>query len=276
MIRARLAFNWFWFMMWDWWFDSTRMVIWCCRIPCSWGWWCGTQWGWRHRRYFSRHAGVYWGGARGVRASPLTFSTTTHGLLHETMNLEPVWSTSISWTWFWHSNHQTFSESASFTSGTILLIYDASVIIFAFRNNALVVTGSSKKRFTTFTSERSKVESSCWFFANSTHLILHRIQTVQLKEGRRKNVLGRLLLVGYLLVRKIRVLISIFGIGITALGIMYTYKKTAWTASILHVPVEVATRIWLTSYVFAAILQFLDCRVNKCMTWLRISGSLIW
>ena len=34
------------------------------------------------------------------------------------------------------------------------------------------------------------------------------------KKKKEKKILGRLLLVGYLLVRKIRVLISIFGIGI--------------------------------------------------------------
>ena len=62
-----------------------------------------------------------------------------------------------------------------------------------------------------------------------------------------------MLLVGYLLVRKIRVLISIFGIGI-ALGIRKLLVN-CYLVCILHVPVEVATRIWLTSYVFAAILQ---------------------
>jgi hypothetical protein len=35
-----------------------------------------------------------------------------------------------------------------------------------------------------------------------------------IRKREEKNILGRLLLVGYLLVRKIRVLISIFGIGI--------------------------------------------------------------
>ena len=87
--------------------------------------------------------------------------------LHETVNLEPVWSSSISWPRFGHPNHQTFSKSASFARGPVLFVHHTTIVILAFCNHWLVIASSTKEWFTSLTSEGSKVESCCWFITHS-------------------------------------------------------------------------------------------------------------
>jgi len=127
-------------------------------------------WGWR----LMMMTGDWW------RQGCCSWSLVTVGL-HQTMNLEPVWSSSISWSWFTHSHHQTFSQSTSFARSSVLLVHHTPIVVLALCYHWLVVAGSSKEWFASLTSECSKMESCCWLVTHSTQLVLHRVHLVELK-----------------------------------------------------------------------------------------------
>ena len=94
------------------------------------------------------------------------------------MNLEPVRSPAVATSALGHTDHEALAEPARFASCPVLLVNDALVVIPALLNHCLVVAASSKETFASFTREGSKMESSGWFVANSTLLVLQGVDRV--------------------------------------------------------------------------------------------------
>ena len=104
-------------------------------------------------------------------------------LLHQAVDFEPVWSSSISRSRFWHPHHQAFAKSASLASCSVFLVNNTSVVILALLYNRLVVACSTKERLASLAGESPKMKTSCRFFANPTKLILKRIHLLKLNTN---------------------------------------------------------------------------------------------
>lgn len=107
-----------------------------------------------------------------------------YALLHQTMYLEPVGSAPVPGSRLGHPDHEAFPQSASFAGSPVLLVDDALVVVLAFLNDGLVVAGPAKEGLASFTGEGSEVKPGCWLFANSAKLVLHRIQSINLKGNK--------------------------------------------------------------------------------------------
>ena len=58
-------------------------------------------------------------------------------MLHQAVDLEPVGSPAVSGARLGHPNHQTFSQSAGFTGGSVLLVHHTPVVVLTFPDHRL-------------------------------------------------------------------------------------------------------------------------------------------
>ena len=93
-------------------------------------------------------------------------------MLHQAVDLEPVGSPAVSGARLGHPNHQTFSQSAGFTGGSVLLVHHTPVVVLTFSDHRLVVTSPPEERLAALAGEGSEVEAGRRFITDLTWLVL--------------------------------------------------------------------------------------------------------
>ena len=91
------------------------------------------------------------------------------------MNFEPIGPSPVSGTRFGHPNDETLSESTGFAGGSVSLVDDAVVIVFALLNSSGIVASSAEETLAALASEGSEMKSCRGFIADSAKLILQRV-----------------------------------------------------------------------------------------------------